>query len=384
MTTNAICPDLIIVGAGIVGLSTALSAARQGATVKLIECKSVGAGASAVAGALVRGNCSTPFESRLAKRSLAIFEDWQNIVGGNAGFHQVGVLELVDEHGVDALKSRTEMQASVGVPVYMMDKPRFVSAYPSLKLSDIHSATFHSDGGVCEPVEVLRSLYRAAQAAGVQFALGVTAIELIAEKSRCIGVSTHSGKLHGGAVLVAAGTGAARLLGPSCAQFGLYDHQSVLAVFHDQISMADVPVVLDQAQNAWFRPMADGGLLVGMDLTQRPGVPRHCGDLKIESIHKRYLQAAVHRFGISPWAACRGIWWGKYVRSKDDLPIIGKHPALQDAYVAVGDSGGAFKLAPALGADLSGLIISGTSNQSDIAPFAPDRLPLESHANAAQ
>src|SRR5437879_11500493 len=88
--------DIVIVGGGVVGTSTAFHLAALGVrNVVLVERRHLAAGASGKSGALVRMHYTNETESRLAFESLKIFRDFAAVVGGDCGFESVGFFQIV-------------------------------------------------------------------------------------------------------------------------------------------------------------------------------------------------------------------------------------------------------------------------------------------------
>src|SRR5690348_684928 len=74
--------DVVVIGAGVSGLSTAYQLVkRRAGRVVVLERKHIGAGASGKSGALVRAHYSNVPESRLTFESLKIFRNWGEEVG---------------------------------------------------------------------------------------------------------------------------------------------------------------------------------------------------------------------------------------------------------------------------------------------------------------
>ena len=74
--------DVVVIGAGISGLSTAFQLVRRRAgKVVVLERKHIGAGASGKSGALVRAHYANVPESTLTFESLKIFRNWGEEVG---------------------------------------------------------------------------------------------------------------------------------------------------------------------------------------------------------------------------------------------------------------------------------------------------------------
>lgn len=372
-------PDAIVVGAGVLGLFTGLHLARRGLRVTMLEARCVGAGASGHSGALIRSTCETEVEIRLAARSLKVFADWPRSMGGDAGFKAVGALELVSPEGVDDLLIRVARQQRLGVAVHLLYPDQLREVAPSVRCTGVARASFQHDAGYCEPTATLHSLFTALRAAGVKF-IGDSPVDaLVVQAGRCTGVEIKGRTLAAGAVVVAAGAGASTLL--KMQHFGLTPCLSTLAVFYPGAEQSSVaaPTVLDHVQDAWFRPTSDGGVLVGMGLGRSKRVAHmRDGCNEMTSLRETYAAAAECRLGYARSAPCRGVWQGTYVLSADGLPIIGRHPQLENLFLAIGDSGGAFKLAPAIGEDLASVVVGqGGAGEADIASLSPRRLMPE-------
>ena len=83
--------DIVIIGGGANGTSTAFHLAAMGARhVRLLERRHLAAGATGKSGALVRMHYTNEHEARLALESLKIFRDFKAIVGGECGWCDVG------------------------------------------------------------------------------------------------------------------------------------------------------------------------------------------------------------------------------------------------------------------------------------------------------
>ena len=61
--------------------------------------------------------------------------------------------------------------------------------------------------------------------------------------------------------------------------------------------------------------------------------------------------------------------------TRDGLPLIGRIPGVERAYVATGHSVWGVLNAPATGEAMADLIIDGAAHSVDLAPFDPGRIP---------
>jgi len=78
-------PEIIVVGAGVVGCSLAFHLVRAGKKVTVFDKeREVGAGMSARSGALLRMHYTFAAEAELAWKSLRYFVHWEEMVGRDA------------------------------------------------------------------------------------------------------------------------------------------------------------------------------------------------------------------------------------------------------------------------------------------------------------
>ena len=110
---------IVVAGAGAVGASIAYHLALRGADdVVLADRGEIAGGATGKAMGGVRQQFSTAAEVRLAQESVRLFEEL-----GAPFFQQVGYLFLATtEAGLAELEERSELQATLGVPVEQVDR----------------------------------------------------------------------------------------------------------------------------------------------------------------------------------------------------------------------------------------------------------------------
>src|ERR1051325_10949627 len=97
--------DVVVVGGGVVGASTAFHLAARGISrVVLCERHWPAAGASGKSGALLRTHYTNVPEARLAYTSLQYFRRWSEMVGhGDCGFLNCGMVRTVSAENIGCL-----------------------------------------------------------------------------------------------------------------------------------------------------------------------------------------------------------------------------------------------------------------------------------------
>src|SRR5258708_38991360 len=89
--------DVLIVGGGVIGCSIAFHLARRRVgRVVLLEKAYLGAGSSGKSGAIIRQHYSNALTVAMARKSLAVFENFPDAVGGPAAFTRTRMAIVVD------------------------------------------------------------------------------------------------------------------------------------------------------------------------------------------------------------------------------------------------------------------------------------------------
>lgn len=164
--------DVLIVGAGIAGLSAALEAADRGAQVRVLELNSVGGGHAVLAGgfALV----GTPLQARQGiadEPSLAV-EDWSR-------WAQTGNLEWIQRYAAESKPRVYDWLNTLGV--------EFVALLPSAE-NTVRRFHFTRGTAVHAVVPIMRAAYRHPR---IRFEHNVEVLKLVSRSGRVIGVEAR-------------------------------------------------------------------------------------------------------------------------------------------------------------------------------------------------
>ncbi len=367
--------DVIVVGAGVQGVSLAFHLARKGVRVLVLERGMLAGGATGRSSGFVRMHYDYENDARLAWSSFPYFCDWSERVGvGDCGFVRTGFLQLVPPSMTDALRANVAVHQRVGIASRVIDRAEVAALLPGIVTADIDAAAYEPDSGYADPSGTAAGFMAAARRDGAHLVQNCRAEGVLVTGGRVTGVQTNQGRFSAPVVVDAAGAWAAQLASTvgltvpiepwrhDTAYFGLpSDHSSTF------------PIVIDEAGEVYFRPEGHELMLVGLESgneiggsPDRPMTP--LGAATIEAM----VQAVCGRV---PWMASgtfRTAHGGQDGITPDQRPIIDQ-AGPDGFYLDCGFSGTGFKTAPAVGAALAERIHDGRSTTVDISAYTLER-----------
>ena len=405
MTRNTF--DAIIIGAGIIGVSSAYHLARRGLRVGILEKgPHVAAGSTGQSSAVVRQRYANTEIVQLAYSSLQMFQNWcarLELKENHSGFRPVGVVWFPGADGDDAAESiRQFQQVGAAGSVYAVDDLR--GRYPSASFcnqvldmtgmahdcADAPTVFWESEAGFADPQGTTEDLMRAGAARGVELFVRHEADRIETASGggfssvECVNGEKFSCKL----LLNACGPWCHRInqmvgvtlpmnLRPTRVQIALRDRPADV--------VGEIPVFISAADQIYGRPEANGKqFIVGStdpkDESEAVDDPDHFDTEASLEFRERMMHKLHHRFAMKTRGNVQG-YAALYTVNTDDW-----HPVIDavgpDGYfVANGFSGHGFKLGPSVGA-LIGRMMSGVELPDDppvdVRYFAADRKPIPS------
>ena len=212
-------PDLVVVGAGVIGLSCAWRAAQAGMSVTVVERDEPGAGASGVAAGMLAPVTEADFgEEALLRLNLRGRELWsgfaaelEELTGMPSGYADDGALVVAaDRDDTEELRRLHDFQRGLGLGAEWLTPRRCRELEPGLSPRVGGGIDAPQDGHV-DPRAVVQALVAALRRAGGELRTGFDVVALEMADGRVAGVTAADGRrLSAGAVLVAAGAWSAR------------------------------------------------------------------------------------------------------------------------------------------------------------------------------
>jgi len=367
--------DVVVVGAGVHGTSIAFHLARRGARVVVLERGTIAGGATGRSSGLVRMHYALESEARVAFASLPYFRDWAEIVGvGDCGFVRTGFLVLVPPAHVDLLRANVEMLRRIGVDTHVVGPREAADLFPGLAVDDVVAAAHEPLSGYADPAGTASGFLAAARERGARLVQGCRVTAIRTEGGRVVGVDSDRGRFDAPVVVDAAGAWAAEVAALAGVEVPVRAWRHDTAYFGLPTGRSTVfPVVIDHANQVYFRPEGAELLLVGLEIGNAIG---GSPDRPETGLSEASLEEMITRVcGRVPWMAdgeLRASHGGQDGITPDQHAVIGA--AGPDGFVLdCGHSGTGFKIAPAVGAAVSEIILDGAARTVDVSDFRPSR-----------
>jgi len=367
--------DVVIVGGGVNGTSTAFHLASRGVkNVLVLERRHLGAGATGKSGSLVRMHYTNEPESRLAFESLKIFRDFRNVVGGDCGFEPIGFLQIVPKGYEAALARNVARQQRLGIKTAVVDPAQLAEFLPGCRTDDVGAAAWEPDSGFADPNATTFAFAEAARRLGASIETGREVTKILTERGRVVGVETAQGRVDAPVVVLVPGAWAGPLLTPLGLELGLSPHRIQITIFRwpDGFRTRHC-VVIDAIHQSWLRPEGTNTTLIGVELGTGHADPNSFDEGVDPDFVATCRRALAGRLPAMAEATMRGGWAGMIMMSADGRPIIDQIPSIAGLYCMLGDSGTSFKTSPAIGKCLAEWIVDGKPRTVDLTPFRSTR-----------
>ncbi len=368
--------DVVVLGGGVTGASTAYHLARRGAgRILILERAALCSGSTGLSVASIDLLAHHPAAAELQVRSLRAFQNTHELYGDECGWVETGMALFVAPPAAAGLQAVAQIVNAAGGRMDLLTQAEFQAMEPASACADAAAISWAPEGGYVDPVLLTNTLVNAARRLGVTVRQDDPALTLVRAGERVTGVRVSAETISAGAVVVATGPWTARFLRESGLDVPLRPNRHSVAVLAGPAEVSPRVSFLDGLNLTYARPES-GGLTL-------------CGSLD-ESIGNDWVEAddacPVPDMDYGAWVAERVIarypglergelrtgWSGIVTMSPDLQPLLGALP-LDGLYCAAGFSGQGMKIAPAVGEMLAGLITGEAAAVKLLHPLRPAR-----------
>jgi sarcosine oxidase subunit beta len=353
--------DVIVIGGGIHGCSTALHLARRGIKVQLIEKDSIGRHASGVNAGGVRQIFRALPEIPLSVAAMRMWENIHDLLEDDCGFVAQGHL-FVAESGteLDKLRARRDLVIEAGYDhEELIDATELRRLVPALAGHCVGALISRRDGAAL-PFHTVQAFLRQMR----RFDVGITENAQVSELRRTGStwtVETRDGRRFCAPVLV----NTAGAWGPEiAARAGERVNMQAVApmlMITERIAPFLLQVISATAAPLSFKQFANGTVLIGGGYEGRAHFETNRTDLDFRKL-ARNARTVFDLFPLMRPARIVRAWAGIEGRMSDGIPVIGPSATEPGLFHAFGFSAHGFQLGPIVGSILADLIVNATSD----------------------
>ncbi|MGH8828612.1 MAG: NAD(P)/FAD-dependent oxidoreductase [Jiangellaceae bacterium] len=372
-------PDVVVIGAGVVGAACAWYSAEAGLRVTVVDRGPVAGGTTGAGeGNILVSDKPPGAELELARLSTRLWRRLDEEIGGFEYEPKGGLVVAGTEPGLTGLHHTSAAQRDAGVATVPVASDALHDYEPHLA-RDLAGGVYYPGDAQVQPMLAAAELLRAARHRGATVLTDTEVTGLLRVGEDVVGVRTSAGDVPAGAVVNAGGTwgGAiADLAGvrvpvlprrgfilvteplPRVVRHKVYAAEYVSDVASDDDALQTSPVV--EGTDA-------GTVLIGSS-RERVGFDRAMSVAALRLLAAQAIRLFPMLAGVAAIRAYRG--FRPYC--PDHLPVIGADPRAPGLLHACGHEGAGIGLAAATG-HLIAQALTGVQPDLDLTPFRPER-----------
>ena len=344
--------DAIVIGAGSIGLPTALALAANKYKVLVIDPEH-GPGQQnnkkAIGG--IRATHSDYGKIQTCLRSIEILSTWHETYGDDIGWMSNGYsYPAYNDEDEKKLKDLMKIQLSLGLNIKWLSPSEYNDIVPGISMEDLKGSTYSPEDGSCSPLLVTSSHYFQCLKLGVEFAYGEAVTGFSMDGTKISEVITNKDKYTARVIINASGNNAREIGALLNIDLPVFpdNHEAGIT---EPVAPFFGPMVIDMRKrpgsaNFYFYQNNEGQVvfcitpdpaILGIDSRSTSEFLPMCSRRMLEVYPRlRYLKV-------------RRTWRGQYPMTPDGFPIVGKSREIDNLVNAVGMCGQGFMLGPGIG-----------------------------------
>ncbi|MCK4339809.1 MAG: FAD-binding oxidoreductase [Candidatus Cloacimonetes bacterium] len=355
--------DVIIIGAGSVGVPITLFLAKEMFKVLVIEKQpSPGQGQNKKAIGGIRATHSDKAKIQISLESIDIFSTWKEKYGDDIEWQSNGYSfpAYTDEHE-RMLKDLLKIQKSFGLNIDWISPEEYLKLVPGICKENLRGSTFSPEDGSASPLLALNAFYFKSKEFEAEYHFNEEVIGIKKTNGRINGITTNRGEYDCKILIDASGNNAKKI----GEMVGL--NIPVLPDSHEggitePVQTFFKPMVVDlrpglDSKNYYFYQNTEGQVV--FCITPEPpieGSDNRSTSVYLPQVSKRMIELFPKLKNIK----VRRTWRGQYPATPDGFPIIGK-TEVEGFILAVGMCGQGYMLGPGIGKLIARLLTNNLS-----------------------
>ncbi len=338
--------EIVVIGGGIIGCSTAYHLARDHkADVLLLEQGKLTGGSTWHAAGLVGQLRSSASITQVLKYSVDLYKQLAGETGLETGWKMTGCLRLAcNEDRWTEYKRLATTAQSFGMEMELLSPAEVKAMWPLLDESDLVGASWLPTDGQASPSDITQSLAKGARMHGAKLVEGVRVTGFEMEEGRIVAVETNQGRIACDKVVNCAGQWARQVGAMAGITVPLQPikHQYIITDAIDGLS-PDAATIRDPDRFTYFKEEVGGLVLGGYEQDPiewtRGDVP---DDFEFQLFEddwdhfEQHLEQAVARVPVLAETGVKQMINGPESFTPDGNFILGSAPECANMYVGAG------------------------------------------------
>ena len=358
--------EVVVIGGGIMGASTAYHLARRGCTdVVVLEAGEMfGLGSTGLNAGGIRYQFATRVNVELSKLSIGMMETFADDMGQEVGLRRCGYLFMLDrEADLAQFRANVALQNSLGVPSRVVSASEIAEIAPEVDIAGIIGGTWCPLDGLVDPNGLLQGYVSNARRLGATLSTSTPAVGIDVSGGRVQRVVTKMGAIDTSTVVIAGGPWSGQIGAMAGIDLPIQPIRRQIAVTGPIPGLRpNFPFVIDFSRSLYFHREGNG-ILTGMSNRDEPAG----FDTRVDQEWRlHHVENAIERLPLLADAEIVAEWAGLYEVTPDDQPILGRIPQVSGLLACAGFSGHGLMHGPAAGLLMAEEILDGKAHTIDI------------------
>lgn len=357
--------DILIIGAGSVGLPLAYYLSKKKLSVAVLEKEaSVGRGQNRAAIGGVRATHSDPAKIAICQESIRLLSGMHEKHGFDINWKRGGYCYPAYRSEEErTFRELLKVQQQYHLNISWLDAEEIINLIPGINPESLRGGTFSPEDGSASPLLTSDAYYMLAKYSGTEFYFHEAVNEIHTAGNKITEVRTEKNAYGGGLIVNCAGAHARDIALMSGQDFPVFPDSHEAGITEPVQRLFD-PMIVDMraekdSKNFYFYQNKEGQVV--FCITPYPAKEGFDCDNT-----SAFLPQVVRRM-LSVYPALRHLrvrrtWRGLYPMTPDAFPLIGYNREMENNFLAIGMCGQGFMLGPGLGKIISDILTNSTTS----------------------